>query len=136
MSERYCGFILIMPGKNRMSIAQQTRMSIAQQTRMSIAQQTRISIARRCLPKAGTSASWSKKNWTTPENFSLPPFVSLQARGVPFWVVKTTWHRTATVSIQCYSIPPSFESLPHLPPHCTTHSVLCIVYFIEFHFIG
>ena len=42
MSERYCGFILIMPGKNRMSIAWQTR----------------ISIARRCLPKAGTSASW------------------------------------------------------------------------------
>ena len=43
MSERYCGFILIMPGKNRMSIAQQTR----------------ISIAWCCLPKAGTSASWS-----------------------------------------------------------------------------
>jgi len=42
MSERYCGFILIMPGKNRISIAQQTRISIAQH----------------CLPKAGTSASW------------------------------------------------------------------------------
>jgi len=34
MSERYCGFILIMPGKNR------------------------ISIARCCLPLAGTSTSW------------------------------------------------------------------------------
>jgi len=78
----------------------------------------------------------SKKNQTMPENFSLPLFVSLQAHGVPFWVVKITWHRTAMVSIQCYSIPPSFKSLPHLPPHCTTHSVLCIVYFIEFDFIG
>ena len=50
MSERYCDFILIMPGKNRIGIAWQDRISIAQQTR--------ISIARRCLPKAGTSASW------------------------------------------------------------------------------
>ena len=55
MSERYCDFILIMPGKNRIGIAWQDRISIAQQTR--------ISIARRCLPKAGTSTSWSKKNW-------------------------------------------------------------------------
>jgi len=50
MSERYCGFILIMPGKNRIGIAWQDRISIAQQTR--------ISIAQHCLPKAGTSASW------------------------------------------------------------------------------
>jgi len=60
MSERYCGFILItMPGKNRISIAQQTR----------------ISIARRCLPKAGTSASWSYVNargWSTFVNCRSP----------------------------------------------------------------
>ena len=62
MSERYCGFILIMPGKNRMSIAQQDRMSIAWQTR--------ISIARRCLPKAGTSASWSMVAWCTVRTLS------------------------------------------------------------------
>jgi len=41
----------------------------------------------------------SKKNWTTPENLSLPQLLSLQAHGVPFWVIKTTWHHTAMVSI-------------------------------------